>query len=332
MSEFEEIVKETIANEVIIPTSKMVNNHKDENKRLAFDWGMGAKGCVTHKGQKFKDCMQLLDIPDGPGWLFITESTFLSYDENRNERNAFLTALYKKGHMIGCVATKQTRKHRDGKKSDIADALAIWHASFKHLIIPQDRPIRCSRTNKFIICRRFYEREGRYWANKDGLDNIKKFLPPIDNLDANCKIVFCNSDGKYSGPLMRDLYDLMFYEQPKNREEFEHMIGFYAHGYPCYMRSVIQQRNLIKGQETDEVEETEVTSKNLIEDLRRLQFWKDKKHIKLPWKIFRKAVRKMYAYLKARILTKDEALARNIFPPISTPNMAMAFKIGADDI
>lgn len=273
--------------------------------RLAFDWGLG-KGCATFDGKMsatFNSPMDILKSLTEPT-LLVTEGSFMSYEQVRNDRTAFLEALYKAGHRIGTISSKQTDKCLIGKKSDEADARAIYELSLKsdtrgpqHLVVPIPREDNeeVERINKFDIRDNFFKREGVYWNDKKGLGKLRKFLPPEEDLDEDSKTSFCNKDGKYSSSLMRDLIEQIKSRNIKSRNEFERQVGFWASGYPCYMRAEIQRRNLkeINQQPDMLIDNDDEGDEEKKAKARRKLNWQNKEHLIMPWTRYRKALRKM---------------------------------------
>lgn len=206
------------------------------------DWGNGSK-CVFYDGTEI-----LTGAPKGVG-SFLTayspcilyiESAFESYDNELY--NSTLELAARLGSRIWTISSRKTdrlRREKGLEKSDETDAILIWeiaHSGY-HLKVPRPRQInRTSRLAKANNDRRAfgYTNANPSWAE------AKQYLPDYSSLDSWLKDVL--GDGKkyaegFVTPVIQAALQVL--EEGGNRNNFDRLLGTYAHGFPSYQRAAI---------------------------------------------------------------------------------------------
>lgn len=217
----------------------------ERNPEYACDWGSGNK-CVFYDGEHI-----LTDTPKtvadfirhrSPCILYV-ESPFESYDNQRyNDTLRLANELGTKIFTISPRKTDRLRRDKGLDKSDEVDATLIWeiaHSGY-HLKIPQPRDIRrVSRLAKANNDRRAfgYTNANPSWAE------AKQYLPPFESLEPWLQDILGNN-GKYAEGFVTPIIQaaLQNLDDGGNRDDFDKMLGTYAHGYPSYQRAAIYNK------------------------------------------------------------------------------------------
>lgn len=255
--------------------SMLGNNYPE----YSCDWGNGSK-CVFYDGTEI-----LTGAPKGVG-SFLTayspctlyiESAFESYDNELY--NSTLKLADSLGSRILTISSRKTDRLRREKeqagllppdsKSDEVDATLIWeiaHSGY-HLKVPKPRKInRTSRLEKANNDRRAY---GYTNANPSWAE-ARQYLPGYSSLEPWLKDVL--GDGKkYAEGFVTPIIQaaLQVTEVGGNRDNFDRLLGTYAHGFPSYQRAAIFNKangrvaSLVRRDVKSGLDEKESVSKRL---------------------------------------------------------------------
>lgn len=210
--------------------------------KYSCDWGSGSK-CVFFDGENIVST-QYKRVADfirhsSPCTIYI-ESAFESYDNNLyNSTLKLADELGTEIYTISARKTDRLRREKGLEKSDETDAKLIWEIanSNYHLKRPQQRSIRrTSRLEKANNDRRAfgYTNDNPSWAE------AKTYLPDYSSLVPWLQDIL--GDGKkYASGFVTPIIQaaLQILDDGGNRNDFDKLIGTYAHGFPSYQRASI---------------------------------------------------------------------------------------------
>ena len=217
---------------------EMGNTHPE----YSCDWGHGNK-CVFYDGVLILDSApkNVRDFlkANSPCILYI-ESAFESYhNETYNETLKLANSLGSQIFTISSRKTDRLRRVQGLEKSDTVDAVLIWeiaHSNY-HLKTPTSRVLRrLGRLEKANNDRRAFD----YTDSNPSWIEAKNCLPSYASLEPWMQDVL--GDGKkYAAGFVTPIVQcaLSVLDNGGNRDDFDKLLGTYAHGFPSYTRAAI---------------------------------------------------------------------------------------------
>ena len=228
-------------------------------------------GETVHTTTNLPTMLRMLTTPHN----VYCEATFESYDLEAREQ--FIGACREAGHNLLTTpnrATDRYRRKNDIEKTDEADCRVIWAIAHKQGTALK-RPSPVDKTIKELADKAERELQlARARGTKHLLNEAAEaILGDYGELSDSQKRTLGNGK-EYRGPMLAAIFSAT--QEASSREEFERLLGLYAHGYPSQHRADIH---------------------NWARRLEMAQAEKEERPIQ-PWPEYRKNIRWAYHTIK----------------------------------